>query len=74
MVRNQLLLDGLAKHLGADRGKPQGQQKLAEALAKTSRSMGIDVNPRFGKWDDQQVILGETKDPWITTEHVRQQA
>ncbi|MFI0710613.1 SurA N-terminal domain-containing protein [Streptomyces inhibens] len=74
MVRNQLLLDGLAKHLGADRGKPQGQQKLAQALAKTSRSMGIDVNPRFGKWDDQQVILGETKDPWITTEHVRQQA
>ncbi|MGP8301341.1 SurA N-terminal domain-containing protein [Streptomyces inhibens] len=73
MVRNQLLLDGLAKHLGADRGKPQGQQKLVQALAKTSRSMGIDVNPRFGKWDDQQVILGETKDPWITTEHVKQQ-
>ncbi|MFI1741090.1 SurA N-terminal domain-containing protein [Streptomyces sioyaensis] len=66
MVRNQLLLDGVAKHLGADRGKPQGQQKLARALAKTSRSMGIDVNPRFGKWDDQQVILGETKEPWIT--------
>ncbi|KPC63704.1 SurA N-terminal domain-containing protein [Streptomyces chattanoogensis] len=68
MVRNQLLLDGLAKHLGADRGRPQGQQQLAQALAKTSRSMGIDVNPRFGKWDDQQVILGETKEPWITTE------
>lgn len=66
MVRNQLLLDGVAKHHGADRGKPQGQQKLARALAKTSRSMGIDVNPRFGKWDDQQVILGETKEPWIT--------
>ncbi|MGW2629971.1 SurA N-terminal domain-containing protein [Streptomyces chattanoogensis] len=76
MVRNQLLLDGLAKHLGADRGRPQGQQQLAQALAKTSRSMGIDVNPRFGKWDDQQVILGETKEPWITTERAagRQQA
>ncbi|GES32240.1 SurA N-terminal domain-containing protein [Streptomyces angustmyceticus] len=74
MVRNQLLLDGVARHLGADRGKPQGQQKLARALAKTSRSMGIDVNPRFGKWDDQQVILGETKDPWITRESAKQQA
>ncbi|MGI5258247.1 SurA N-terminal domain-containing protein [Streptomyces angustmyceticus] len=74
MVRNQLLLDGVAQHLGADRGKPQGQQKLARSLAKTSRSMGIDVNPRFGKWDDQQVILGETKDPWITRESVKQQA
>ncbi|MFF8790482.1 SurA N-terminal domain-containing protein [Streptomyces sp. NPDC015125] len=74
MVRNQLLLDGVAQRLGADRGKPQGQQKLAQALAKTSRSMGIDVNPRFGKWDDHQVILGETKDPWITSEPVKQQA
>jgi len=74
MVRNQLLLDGVARHLGADRGKPQGQQKLARALAKTSRSMGIDVNPRFGKWDDQQVILGETKEPWITREPAKQQA
>ncbi|QTZ92347.1 SurA N-terminal domain-containing protein [Streptomyces auratus] len=73
MVRNQLLLDGVAKHLGADRGKPQGQQKLARALAKTSRSMGIDVNPRFGKWDDQQVILGETKEPWITPASAKEQ-
>ncbi|MFH8684063.1 SurA N-terminal domain-containing protein [Streptomyces lydicus] len=73
MVRNQLLLDGVAKHLGADRGKPAGQRALARELARTSRSMGIDVNPRFGKWDDQQVILGETKDPWITTGQAKQQ-
>lgn len=74
MVRNQLLLDGVAHHLGADRGKPQGQQQLAQALSKTSRSMGIDVNPRFGSWDDQQVILGRTKEPWIATSPVKQQA
>ncbi|MFJ9410643.1 SurA N-terminal domain-containing protein [Streptomyces sp. NPDC101393] len=67
MVRNQLLLDGLSKRLGADRTQPQGQQQLAKALSKTSRSMGIDVNPRFGEWDDKEVILGQTKDPWITT-------
>ncbi|MEU8683848.1 SurA N-terminal domain-containing protein [Streptomyces sp. NPDC048611] len=74
MVRNQLMLDGVAEHLHADRRAPQGQQKLARALATTSRSMGIDVNPRFGKWDDRQVILGETKDPWITGEPAKQQA
>jgi len=74
MVRNQLLLDGVAKHLHADRGTPQGQQKLARALGKTSRSLGIDVNPRFGKWDDQQVILGETKEPWITPASGKEQA
>ncbi|MFE7316369.1 SurA N-terminal domain-containing protein [Streptomyces sp. NPDC057555] len=66
VVRNQLLLNGLADHLHADRATPAGQRALVQALAKTSRSLGVDVNPRFGKWDDQQVILGETKDPWIT--------
>ncbi|MEU9121992.1 SurA N-terminal domain-containing protein [Streptomyces sp. NPDC048506] len=74
MVRNQLLLDGIAKHLGADRNTPQGQQALARTLSKTSRSMGIDVNPRFGTWDDKEVILGRTKEPWITTTPVKQEA
>lgn len=65
VVRNQLLLDGLSRSLGVDRQQPQGQQRLAEALSETSRKMGIDVNPRFGKWNDQQIILGGTKEPWI---------
>ncbi|MFH8346272.1 SurA N-terminal domain-containing protein [Streptomyces sp. NPDC018045] len=65
VVRNQLLLDGVAKSIGADRGQPQGQQRLAESLARTSKKMSIDVNPRYGKWDDQQVVLGETKEPWV---------
>ncbi|WEB42203.1 SurA N-terminal domain-containing protein [Streptomyces yunnanensis] len=65
VVRNQLLIDGLAKHLRADRGRPDGQRRLVDALAKTSRAMSVDVNPRYGTWDDQQVILGETKLPWI---------
>ncbi len=27
--------------------------------------MHIDVNPRYGKWDDSQVVLGGTKEPWV---------
>ncbi|MYT29372.1 SurA N-terminal domain-containing protein [Streptomyces sp. MspMP-M5] len=65
VVRNQLLIDGLAKHLHADRGRPEGQRALVEALSRTSRAMGVDVNPRYGAWDDQQVILGETRTPWL---------
>ncbi|MEU4203422.1 SurA N-terminal domain-containing protein [Streptomyces sp. NPDC045470] len=65
VVRNQLLLDGVAKSIGADRGQPRGQQRLAESLAETSRKMRIDVNPRYGKWDDSQVVLGGTKEPWV---------
>ncbi|MFF0625693.1 SurA N-terminal domain-containing protein [Streptomyces sp. NPDC004296] len=73
VVRNQLLLDGLAKHLDADRGRPDGQRKLVDALSRTSRALRVDVNPRFGKWDDQEVILGETKDPWIVPATARPQ-
>ncbi|MER6049769.1 SurA N-terminal domain-containing protein [Streptomyces sp. NPDC001793] len=65
VVRNQLLIDGLAEHLHADRGRPDGQRKLVEALSRTSRAMGVDVNPRYGTWDDRQVILGETRTPWL---------
>ncbi|MER7398501.1 SurA N-terminal domain-containing protein [Streptomyces sp. NPDC000151] len=68
VVRNQILMDGIAKKLGVNRQSPQGQQKLAQALAKTSRDLGIDVNPRFGKWNDRQVMLGEAKTPWVRTE------
>lgn len=72
VVRNQILMDGIAKKLGVDRAQPQGQQKLAQMLAKTSRELGIDVNPRFGKWDNQQVMLGEAKTPWVRTEQKQQ--
>ncbi|WP_399089934.1 SurA N-terminal domain-containing protein [Streptomyces sp. BBFR2] len=65
-VRNQLLLDGLAKKIGADRTSPEGQRRLVDNLARTSRAMGVDVNPRFGSWNDRRVILGATKDPWLT--------
>ncbi|WP_052864581.1 SurA N-terminal domain-containing protein [Streptomyces niger] len=72
MARNQILMDGLAKKLGANRQTPQGQQKLAQSLAKTSRQLGIDVNPRFGTWNDRQVTLGEAKTPWVRTEQKQQ--
>ncbi|GAA0470730.1 SurA N-terminal domain-containing protein [Streptomyces olivaceiscleroticus] len=72
MARNQILMDGLAKKLGANRQTPQGQQKLAQSLAKTSRQLGIDVNPRFGTWNDRQVMLGEAKTPWVRTEQKQQ--
>ncbi|GAA3191492.1 SurA N-terminal domain-containing protein [Streptomyces ramulosus] len=74
-VRNQLLLDGLAKKIGADRASAEGQRRLVDNLARTSRAMGVDVNPRFGRWNDRRVILGETKDPWIShASGARQQA
>ncbi|MEC4017310.1 SurA N-terminal domain-containing protein [Streptomyces sp. H27-D2] len=63
-VRNELLLEGVARSIGADRRSPEGQQKLVAAVSAASKGMDIDVNPRFGTWDDKR-MLSEVKEPWL---------
>jgi hypothetical protein len=64
-IRNQVAMDKLAQALGADRNSPEGQAKIVDALRAASTKMGIDINPRFGTWDDKQVLLGNAKVPWL---------
>ncbi|MGP4003273.1 SurA N-terminal domain-containing protein [Streptomyces sp. 8N706] len=64
-VRNQVVMDKLARAIGVDRNDPRGQTKIVEALRRSSAAMGIDVNPRFGTWDDNKVLLGNVKEPWL---------
>ncbi|MEV8389638.1 MULTISPECIES: SurA N-terminal domain-containing protein [unclassified Streptomyces] len=65
-IRREVLLTKLAVALGANTTTPQGQQTVLAELTKTSEKLGIDVNPRYGSWDNKQVRLGEAKTPWIT--------
>ncbi|MFE7569520.1 SurA N-terminal domain-containing protein [Streptomyces sp. NPDC057539] len=65
-IRREVLLTKLAMALGANTTTPQGQQTVLAELTKTSEKLGIDVNPRYGSWDNKQVRLGEAKTPWIT--------
>lgn len=65
-VREDVLLTKLSKSLGADLGTPEGQQKVGAALSDASRNLHIDVNPRYGTWDDKKIQLGDYKAPWIT--------
>jgi len=64
-VRAQLLVQRLAGKLGVDVQTPQGQQRMTEALAEASRELDVTVNPRYGTWDDRQITLAETEEPWI---------
>lgn len=64
-VREQVQLAKLAQALGADLQTPQGQQKVGDALAAASKELDIDVNPRYGAWDDAKIQLGDYKAPWI---------
>ncbi|POG46525.1 hypothetical protein BV881_15470 [Streptomyces sp. ZL-24] len=65
-MRQEVLLPKLAKALGADLGTPAGQQVVGEALTQASKALDIDVNPRFGAWDDQKMQLGNYQAPWIS--------
>ncbi|PCG85518.1 hypothetical protein CIB93_13250 [Streptomyces sp. WZ.A104] len=65
-MRQEVQLPKLAEALGADLGTPAGQQVVGEALTKASKALDIDVNPRFGTWDDQKMQLGNYSAPWIS--------
>ncbi|MEV0576168.1 SurA N-terminal domain-containing protein [Streptomyces sp. NPDC050392] len=64
-LREQIQLTKLGQALGADPTTPAGTKILGDALTKASKSLKVDVNPRFGTWNNQQIQLGEFKAPWI---------
>ncbi|WP_329197872.1 SurA N-terminal domain-containing protein [Streptomyces sp. NBC_01435] len=66
VLREQVQLTKLAQALGADLQQPAGQQAVGEALSKASKALRVDVNPRYGTWDNKQTQLADYKAPWIT--------
>ncbi|MBT2396379.1 SurA N-terminal domain-containing protein [Streptomyces sp. ISL-100] len=64
-LRRDVLVGKLAAKIGAT-NTPEGQQKVNEAFVAASKSLDIDVNPRYGTWDDEKMELGDYKAPWIT--------
>jgi hypothetical protein len=71
MVRYQLLMDKLSQQLGADRSTPGGQEKVLAALRDASASLGISVNPRYGAWDSERVVLDTVQEPWLRANPAR---
>ncbi|MEU2669809.1 SurA N-terminal domain-containing protein [Streptomyces sp. NPDC007164] len=65
VLREQVQLTKLAQALGADLQQPAGQQAVGEALGKASKALRVDVNPRYGSWDNKQTQLADYKAPWI---------
>ncbi|MFB6988481.1 SurA N-terminal domain-containing protein [Streptomyces sp. NPDC056178] len=66
VLREQVQLTKLAQALGADLQQPAGQKAVGDALSKASKALKVDVNPRYGAWDDKQTQLANYKAPWIT--------
>ncbi|WP_329121689.1 SurA N-terminal domain-containing protein [Streptomyces sp. NBC_01465] len=65
-AREQVLVGKLSSSLGVDPTSQEGNKALTDALAEASKQLKIDVNPRYGTWDNQKVALADYKTPWIT--------
>ncbi|MDX2563760.1 SurA N-terminal domain-containing protein [Streptomyces sp. TX20-6-3] len=64
VVRRNVLMNKIAAKLGVT-DTPEGQRKLTEVFSAASKDLAIDVNPRYGAWDDALVRLGSTTAPWL---------
>ncbi|WP_411111461.1 SurA N-terminal domain-containing protein [Streptomyces sp. c-19] len=64
VVRRNVLMNKIAAKLGVT-DTPEGQQKMTEVFSAASKALAIDVNPRYGAWDDAQVRLSATAAPWL---------
>ncbi|MET9726719.1 SurA N-terminal domain-containing protein [Streptomyces zaomyceticus] len=64
VVRRNVLMNKIAAKLGVT-DTPEGQKKLTEVFSAASKALAIDVNPRYGAWDDAQVRLANSDAPWL---------
>jgi hypothetical protein len=64
VARRAVLMDKIAAKLGAT-NSPEGQQRLTEAFSRASKELRIDVNPRFGAWDNDKITLATYNAPWL---------
>ncbi|MGW0394337.1 SurA N-terminal domain-containing protein [Streptomyces sp. NPDC003042] len=66
-TRFKLLRDKLFEHYGS-------QEKALEKLGAAAKALHIEVNPRYGRWDARQILLGDQETPWITQRTQPEQA
>ncbi|GAB2471261.1 SurA N-terminal domain-containing protein [Streptomyces incanus] len=60
-LRLQLQAQKLAQGLGTDTSRPEFWQALSEA----SKKLDVDLNPRYGTWDDEKSSRVDAETPWV---------
>jgi hypothetical protein len=66
-LRTSLEVTKLTQSLGLQPGSDNGSAATVAAIAKTAKSLGVHVNPRYGTWDEKQAIIGAAREPWVVT-------
>ncbi|WP_055525584.1 SurA N-terminal domain-containing protein [Streptomyces graminilatus] len=73
-LRTEIVAQKLAAALGADMNSPDGQATFWKAMSKASKTLDVDLNPRYGDWDVQKSTRVDAKTPWVREVTAPQQA
>ncbi|MDJ0341323.1 SurA N-terminal domain-containing protein [Streptomyces sp. H10-C2] len=65
VIGEQIAQTKLMTGLGFQPGSDGGITALQALLVKTSKSMGIDVSPRYGTWNAESGKLLALQEPWL---------
>ncbi|MGP4112232.1 SurA N-terminal domain-containing protein [Streptomyces sp. 4N509B] len=65
VIRRDLQVQGLVAEFGSG---PEAETRLFEELAQTAEEVGVEINPRYGEWDAENVMLTEATTPWLHPE------
>ena len=58
-------VEKVGKAWDVDPRTPEGNEELNRRFAELSGEMGIEVNPRYGKWDAGRSALAQAEMPWL---------
>ncbi len=63
--RTNVTVGKLIASLGFQPGSDNGNAAALQTIAKTAKSIGVTVNPRYGTWDAKKAVIGASTDPWV---------
>lgn len=64
-LHTEITAQKLAAVLGADMNTTDGQATFWKAMSEASKTLDVDLNPRYGTWDVQKSSRVDAKTPWV---------
>ncbi|MCT2592970.1 SurA N-terminal domain-containing protein [Streptomyces sp. N2-109] len=61
----EVAVQKIAAESGINLQAPEANAQLTGKLSEAAKQMGIDVNPRYGKWSAKETTLVNAETPWL---------
>ncbi len=64
-LHTEIVAQKLAAALGADMNSEEGKATFWKAMSEASKTLDVDLNPRYGTWDVQKSSRVDARTPWV---------